>query len=214
MQIEQIKALIEDGKIIERQTGMLRQAIINLAKANGRIVTVGEVQKIIYFVGEYIEHAPALMKRIEDAAANSAAQDDVQPILDATESYFLAPEDTIPDNLGLVGLVDDAYLTHSLMQAISDRYQSQLGESLMTLEAREDNAFIRRLIGEPFASILDDQVSATLGGPSLQQNISQMVIALGQMNLTSGPDPIWGYARAPEIADARLGAMGLFQGTT
>ncbi len=210
MQTERIRALIEEAKVIERQTGMLGQAVINLAKANGRSVTELEVQKVIDFISEYIEHAPALMKLIEEAAANSGAQHDVQPILDATENYFLAPDDIIPDHLGLVGLVDDAYLTHSLMQAISDRYKSQSGKSLLPLETHENNAFVRRLIGEPFASILDDHVSATLGGPSVQQNIKQMLTALGQMNLSSVPDPVWGNARASAIADARLGAMGVF----
>jgi uncharacterized membrane protein YkvA (DUF1232 family) len=210
MQTERIRNLIEEGKIIERQTGMLRQAVINLANVNGRRVTELEVQKIISFVSDYIEYAPALMKLTEEAAASSGLQHHVQPILDATENYFLAADDIIPDHLGLVGLVDDAYLTHSLMQAISDRYKSQSGRSLLPLETREDNAFVRRLIGEPFVSILDDHVSATLDDPSLQQNIRQMLMALGQTNLSSDPDPVWGHARASEIADARLGAMGLF----
>ena len=210
MQTERIRALIEDGKTKERQSGLLRRALIDLASVNGRSVTELEVQKVINFVGEYIEHAPALMKLIEEAAANSGAEDDVRPILDATESYFLAPDDTIPDDLGLVGLVDDAYLTHSLMQLISDKYRSQSGKSLLPLETHKDNAFIRRLIGEPFASILDDQVSATLGRPGMQQNIDRISMALGQMNLSVRPDPIWGTSGAPEVADARVEAIGVF----
>jgi hypothetical protein len=39
MQTERIRALIEEGKIIERQTRMLRQAVINLANVNGLRVT-------------------------------------------------------------------------------------------------------------------------------------------------------------------------------
>lgn len=210
MQTEQIRALIEEGKSVERQTGMLRQAVINLANVNGRSITELEVQKVIDFVSEYIEHAPALMNLIEESAANSGAQHHVQPILDATENYFLAPDDTIPDRLGLVGLLDDAYLTHSLMQAISERYKSQSGKSLLPLETHKDNAFVRRLIGEPFVGILDDHVSATLGDPSTQQNITQMLTTLGRLELSLGPDPIWGNAQASGIADARLGAMGIF----
>ncbi|MGI9234995.1 MAG: YkvA family protein [Woeseiaceae bacterium] len=210
MQFDQIRELIEEGKTTERQTGILRQAVINLANANGRRVTELKVQRVISFVTEYIEHAPALMRQIEEAAAKSGAQHHVQPVLDATEDYFLAPDDVIPDHLGLVGLLDDAYLTRSLMLAISERYMSQSGESLLPIEAREDNAFIRRLIGEPFASILDDHVSATLGSTSVQQNIDQILITLSQMNLTSGPDPIWGNVHASDTADARLGSMGVF----
>lgn len=189
---------------------MLRRAVINLAKVNGRSVTELEVQQVINFVSEYIEHAPALMKLIEESAANSGAQLYVQPILDATENYFLSPDDTIPDHLGLVGLVDDAYLTHSLMQAISDRYNAQSGKSLLPLDTHQDNAFVKRLIGEPFISILDDLVSATLRGPSVQQNLEEMLTALRELNLSAGPDPIWGNARASDVADARLEAMGVF----
>ena len=210
MQTERIRALIEEGKIIERRTGMLRQAVINLARVNGRRVTELEVQKVISFVSDYIEHAPALMRLIEEAATSSDLKRHVQPILDATENYFLTPDNIIPAHLGLVGLVDDAYLTHRLMQAISDRYRSQSGKSLLPLETHEDNAFVGRLIGEPFVSILDDHVSATLDDPDLQQNIEPMLSALGQMNLSSGPDPIWGNVGASEIVDTRLGAIGLF----
>lgn len=210
MESKQIQALIEDGKSIERRSGMLRQAIINLATGNGRRVTELDVQKVINFISEYIEHALALMMLIEDAALNSGVQHDVQPVLDATEDYFLAEDDIIPDHLGLVGLVDDAYLTHKLMQAISDRYRSQSGESLLPLDPQQDNAFVRRLIGEPFVTILDDHVAATLDGLTVQQNIKQILLALGQMNLSSGPDPIWGNTRTTEISDSRLTVIGVF----
>jgi hypothetical protein len=43
----------------------------------------------------------------------------------------------------------------------------------------------------------------------MQQNIKQMLMALGKMNLFSGPDPVWGNARGSEIADARFGVMGV-----
>lgn len=210
MNNERIQALIAEGKVIERQTGMLRQTVINLANGNGRRVTELEVQKVINFVSEYIEHAPALMTLIEDATANYDEQENVRPILDATEEYFLAAEDIIPDRLGLVGLLDDAYLTHSLMQAISDRVKSHTGKSLLPMEPHADNAFIRRLIGEPFASILDERVAATLAGPSLQENIHKITIVLSQLNLASGPDPIWGYAQVSGISDARIHALGVF----
>ena len=214
MQTERIRALIEEGKVIERETGMLRQAVINLARVNGQNVSELEVQKVVDFVCEYIEHAPALMLLIEEEASNNDQQNDVQPILDATEDYFLSPDDIIPDHFGLVGLLDDAYLTHSLMQAISDRHMSQSGKSLLPLEAHQINVFVRRLIGEPFVSILDDHVSATLGASTMQQNINRILRALGKLNLHARPDPIWGDAPASEIAGARLQTMVVFSGAT
>lgn len=189
---------------------MLRRALTHLANVNRRALTEPEMQKVINFVCEYVEHALALMMLVENAAANIDGLQEVQPVLDAAENYFLAADDTIPDHFGLIGLMDDAYLIHSLLQAISDDYKSQSGKSLLPLEAHKYNAFVRRLIGEPFASILDDQVSATLAGTGLQENFKQMLTVLGQTNLSSSPDPIWGNADARGTADARLAAIGIF----
>lgn len=210
MEIERIRARIEKGKIIEQRSGVLHRAVVNLAKLNGVSVTELEVEKVIDFVAEYIEHAPALMTIIEEAAATSGAQPDVQPILDATEDYFLAADDVIPDHYGLVGLLDDAYLTHTLMEAISDRFKSQTGQSLLPIEAHEINTFIGRLIGEPFVSILDEHVSITLDGLSGEQNVNQMLAVLAQMNLSSVPDPIWGNASVTEITGASIEAISKF----
>lgn len=204
MQIERIRAQIEEGKIIEQQSGVLHRAVVNLTKINGVRVTELQVKTIIDFVTAYIEHAPALMMIIEETAAMSGAQPDVQPILDVTEDYFLAPDDIIPDHYGLVGLLDDAYLTHMLIEAISDRYESQAGKSLLPTDAHDTNTFIRRLIGEPFVSILDEHVATTLDGLSEKQNINQILVALAQMNLSSVPELIWGNAPVADIIGARI----------
>ena len=204
MQIERLRAQIEEGKSIEQQAGVLRRAVVNLAKINGVSVTELEVENVIDFVTEYIEHAPALMMTIEESAVMNDAKPDIQPILDATEEYFFAPDDIIPDHYGLVGLLDDAYLTHTLMEAISDRYKSKTGKSLLAMEVHEMNTFIRRLIGEPFVSLLDEHVSTTLASLNAEQEMNQMLVVLAQMNLSSVPGPIGGNARVTEITGARI----------
>jgi len=209
MKTERILVLIEEGKRIEQQNGVLRNAIIRLANLNRSSITELELQNVIRVVSEYVERALALMVLIEDAAVDSGVEQKIRPMLMIAEDYFLSPEDVIPDHSGLMGLVGDAYLTHSLMQAVSDRHKSQSGVSLLPFEGHEINAFIRYLIGEPCSSILDSHVAATLGSPAVQQNMDQMMAALDQMNLAAGPDPVWGYTSAAEIADVRLGAMGV-----
>jgi hypothetical protein len=210
MQYDQIRALIGEAAHLEQQTGMLRRAVVDLARLNGRSLSGPQAQGVIDFVGEYIEHAPALMWLIKEAAAKEGALGEVQPILDATEDYFLAEDDVIPDHLGMIGLVDDAYLTHTLMQAISDRHMSQSGKSVLPVESHEINAFIRRLIGEPFVSILDEHVSATLNRPSVQNKFDQLLAAMGSLNLSVLPDPIWGDAQTADFAGMRLMATGVF----
>ncbi len=208
MQIEQIWARIEEGKNIEQRTGSLRRAVINLARLNSVNVTDADVGKVVAFVTEYIEHAPALMMVIEEAATRNGVEADVQPILDATEKYFLALDDIIPDHYGLVGLLDDAYLTHSLMESISDQYKSQSGKSLLPIAAHALNTFIRRLIGAPFVDILDDHVSTTMAGLGVELDINQILAALARIDLASIPDPLWGNVSATKISALRIMSTG------
>jgi uncharacterized membrane protein YkvA (DUF1232 family) len=209
MQTEQIRRLINEGKQIERQQGLLRQGVIGLASLNGTSLTEQQVQDAIALITEYIEHAPALIDLIEQSAATAGQSNVVQPVIAAAEDYFLSPHDLIPDHLGLLGLVDDAYLTHSLIQAMADKHESQTGKRLFPVDMHEMNAFFRNLVGEPCATMLDNHVSTTLNGPNIDQNLQQFLGAMSQLNLAAGPDPIWGNASASEIADVRLGAMGV-----
>lgn len=52
-------------------------------------VADADVGKIVAFVTQDIEDAPALMMVIDESATRNGAQTDVQPILKATENYFL-----------------------------------------------------------------------------------------------------------------------------
>jgi uncharacterized membrane protein YkvA (DUF1232 family) len=204
MQIERIRAQIEEAKAFERQAGLLYQAVVNLAQQNGANVSALQVGKVIDFVAEYVESAPSLMLIVEDAARENGAQGCIQPLLDAIEEFFLAPDGIIPDHLGLIGLLDDAYLAHTLLEAISDKYRSQNGKSLLPKDAYETNIFIRRLIGEPFVGMLDEHVAKTLEGMCKVQEIDQMLGVLEQMQLSPVRKPMRGSLRVTEITGVHL----------
>lgn len=199
MQTERIRAQIEAAKFVERQSGVLYRAIVTLSRQNGASVTALQAGKVIDFVTEYVESALTLMLIVEKAAKENGAQPSVQPLLDAIEEFFLAPDDIIPDHLGLAGLLDDAYLAHTLLQAISDEYASQSGKSLLPKDAYETNTFIRRLIGEPFVSMLDEHVSRTLELMCGVQEIDQMLVALGRMQLSPVRQPMRGSLHVTEL---------------
>lgn len=199
MQTERIRAQIEEAKASERRSGVLYRAVVNLSQQNGANVSALQVGKVIDFVTEYIESAPALMTIVEEAATQNGAQPCIQPLLEAIEEFFLAEDDVIPDHLGLAGLLDDAYLAHTLLEAISDRFESYSGTRLLPKDAYETNTFIRRLIGEPFVDMLDEHVARTLEGMCEVQDINKMLIALANMQLSPVRKPMRGSLRVTEI---------------
>ncbi len=204
MQIEEIRAQIEEGSAIERRTGSLRRAVVNLVRRSGTHVVDRDVDKIAAFVTRYIEHAPELMMAIEAAATQNGTLADIQPILDATAAYFEAPDDIIPDRYGLVGLLDDAYLTHSLMESISDRYKLKSGRSLLPVEAPGLNTFIRRLIGVPFVNILDDHVARTMDSLGIETDANGILAAFEAIDLVSVTDSLWSTLNASDVSVLRI----------
>lgn len=207
MMTNEIRNLIQKGKQLDQQTGSLHDAILDFANRMDKGVTEQQVQGVMQFITEYVEHAPALIDLIEETAAGMGKTDRIRPMTRVAEGYFLTEDDLIPDHLGLVGLLDDAYLTHSLIQAMADRHRAKTGLSLLPIEMHEINGFVRKLIGEPNGSLLDNYVAATLRIPEVQQNMLQTLEPFGEMNLSTAPDPMWGDASIAEIVEVRIGVM-------
>jgi uncharacterized membrane protein YkvA (DUF1232 family) len=203
--------MIEEAVVVENNTGNLAGAIRQTAVLRGIQLSPSQVTDLVKFVREYVEHAPALLDQISATTKKAGIFNQVKPILEAAEEYFFAPIDVIPDYLGLLGLIDDAYLTHSLVQAISNIYQTNSGGTLLPLDLTQVNQFIRNLIGEPQASMLDAGVATVLNGAAFQQSLNPFLqLSPGTMfDMAGDPDPIWGNASIDEIVDTRLGAMGV-----
>jgi uncharacterized membrane protein YkvA (DUF1232 family) len=170
-------------------------------------LTSRDLSNIHQLIREYIEHAPALLDQLALAAKEAHVMSKVSLILESIEEYFFAPFDVIPDQLGLLGLVDDAYLAHRLIETMSNWYQTKTGTPLISVDLSSINMFIRSLIGEPHASMLDLGVQNIFNGPSFQQSLIDL-LNFPPVHV-SGPDPMWGYASMDEVVNARLGAMGV-----
>lgn len=208
MQTHRIRGMIKEAVASEKYSNNLTKALQAFAVSRGIQPSPQEITNTCKFIQEYIEHAPAMLDEIYSAARQTGIIDQIKSILEAAEGYFLAPIDVIPDHLGLVGLMDDAYLTHCLIQALSNSYQDESGNSLLPLNMTQANLFIRNLIGEPHASILDAGVANVLNGATIQQSLQTLLSSGSGFNM-AGPDPTWGYASLDEIVNTRLGALGV-----
>jgi uncharacterized membrane protein YkvA (DUF1232 family) len=209
MNTKAIRRKIEEAIAHEKDTETLAGILHNHALFNGRHVKIEEIKGAVDCICGYVEHAALLLEQLEAASESKEVSITLKPILVAAEQYFLAPADIIPDHLGLVGLMDDAFLVHKLVQSILDRHQQETGTPLLPLNPgmSKVNQQIRMCIGEPMASQLDMIVQATLGMPTFQQVLDQLRRFNGSLPL--GADPMWGNAGIDEIVNARLGAIGI-----
>lgn len=208
MNINVIKQKIKKAIADEKKTNRLANSIRDLSLKNGGTLTDKDVSGVVAFVREYIEHVPIFMEEGASNASQLGLDPQMHQMLGELEAYWVEENDLIPDHLGLVGLADDAYASLTLLQSISDYCKATCGHPLMQADFTQANQQIRLIIGESVATALDQRVAITVANAMVGQLINQF--ANSGFMFGSSPDPIWGNASPSEIANARLGAMGIF----
>lgn len=177
--------------------GMMRERLRQLAE--GEAVDPQKVDRLIELLCEYVERAPQLLDSCWSAAQQAGVAEEAAPILETAAHYFIEPQDFIPDQMGLYGLIDDAYLTHCFVGQTSDLYRQYSGTPLLPLDLAPMNAVARAVIGEPLASQLDQAVDATI--QTVIQHIQQLAQQQQkpQFSQTGGPGS-WGGSWESEMA--------------
>jgi uncharacterized membrane protein YkvA (DUF1232 family) len=160
------------------------------------------------FVIGYIEQVPYMMKVAWTAACNVGLEPEMEQILQMVESYWIESDDVIPDDLGAIGLLDDAYCSLTSLQSVSDHYRMQTGKHLFPNDLGAANEAIRRIIGEPYATELDRIVIRTMKETGVIEAVTAMASEEKRLYLEAN-STIWSHGSASGLDVSELEALGL-----
>lgn len=180
------------------------------ADRQGREVSAEDLERGANFVCRYIELVPYMMKVAWTAAGSVGLEESMGKILDSVKSYWLEDEDIIPDQLGIVGLLDDAYCSLVSLQLVSDHYQMQTGKYLFPDDLTGANQALRKIIGEPYASDLDRMVTSTMQSTGMSDAIRALASPEKQLDF-SQRSTIWNHGPAGGMDLNDLGGFGLLE---
>jgi hypothetical protein len=209
VRVREIRSQIEAAVNDEKATGRMAAGIKEFVKRMGLPATAQDIAQTVAFSQQYVEFVPAVIEMVEKSARDMGLANEAAAILNPVEHYWFEPNDVLPDNQGLVGLVDDAYVALSVMQGMSNNCRTSFGRPLISMDLTQPNAQMRFVIGEPAASQLDGVVVAALNGP-IVQSMLQAINQWGARFPINTPHPIWGNASVDDIVKTQLGAMGIF----
>ena len=116
---------------------------------------------LLFFSMEYIHQVPDFLDALKRAAEKAGIEKHVFPFLKIAEDYFVSPPKLPNDHIGLLALMDEAYLAHRLFEEVNDRYISRVGLPLIPWDMTLANVVAHALIGEELANQLDDAVHET-----------------------------------------------------
>ena len=208
METSVIDAVIADQCSDPIAARELHDLLAVVAERGGREASEADLENGAKFVCAYIETVPYMLKVAWTAARNVGLEDQMEKVIAMVKSYWQQDDDIIPDHLGLIGLLDDAYCSLSSLQAVSDHFQLQTGKYLFPDNLTQANRVMRKVIGEPYASDLDRLVIRTMQESRLVEAVKTFSSAEKQLNF-SQQSTIWNHGPAGSMDIKDLAGLGL-----
>lgn len=212
MKTEIIKKMISKAVENEKSTNSLAKLVKTVALQNGKSMTLLEAQRVSDFVIEYVKLVPVYIEEGLDAAGKFGIQNEMSQMISELEHYWIIEQDLIPDNLGLIGITDDAYASIYLLQTLSDYCKSINSRPLLQTDFTNPNKVIRNLLGDSIAIAIEQKVQITIASNMTNQIFNQLYQNIFSSGFTFG-NAAQAYIDQREIDDhvnVQLGAMGIF----
>ena len=205
-----IESMISDLCADAQTEPDLRDLLSVVASREGKTVTDADLDFGTAFVCGYIEQVPYMMKVAWTAACQVGLEDEMKRILEMVNSYWVEGDDIIPDELGIIGLLDDAYCSLTSLQAVSDHYRLQSGKHLFPDDLTAANKAMRKIIGEPYTSELDRIVFQTMNDTGLIEAVKRMAGEEKRLSFEAN-STIWNHGPAGEFGAEELERLGLHE---
>jgi uncharacterized membrane protein YkvA (DUF1232 family) len=208
METAQIKNMITAQFSDPHAATDLQELLSVVAEREGAKPDHTQLARGASFIYSYIEQVPYMLTVAWTSAKSVGLEAEIKSILTMVVSYWIEDDDVIPDSLGIIGLLDDAYCSLLSMQTMSDFYQLQTGKFLFPDDLTAANSIMRKIIGEPYATELDNIVSKGV----LDANIKEAVKLLAspqKQKLFENNATIWNHGPVQELEIGHLTGLGL-----
>ena len=159
-----IRKIIDESIASERETGQLRKQLSERLPALSEKLVLPEsdpIAALMVFITGYIESVPSSLTLVTAVSKRLGFHSYAAPFLHIAEDYFLQPPDAIADEQGLMGLLDEAFLAHRLLEEVNDNHMRYLQRPLLPIDMTEANTIVHHLIGDTLAGRLENLVQYT-----------------------------------------------------
>ena len=208
METVQIQKIIADQFADARSAVDLRKLLIVVSERHGTHPSEVQLAHGSSFIYNYIEQVPYMLTIGWTSARNVGLETEVKSILEMVESYWIEDDDVIPDSLGIVGLLDDAYCSLLSMQTMSDLYRMQSGKYLFPDDLTAANKIMRKIIGEPYITQLDDIVNKAVEDARVKEAV-ELLASPEKQQLLDSQATIWNHGPVSELPVSQLSGLGL-----
>jgi uncharacterized membrane protein YkvA (DUF1232 family) len=210
MNTDQIEQIIASHFADPHASVDLQELLTVVAEREGVQPEMSAVVQGAKFVYNYIEQVPYLLTVAWTSAKAVGLEKEFESVLDMVISYWVEGDDVIPDSMGIVGVLDDAYCSLLSLQTVSDFYQLQTGKYLFPDDLTSANDIMRKIIGEPYATELDNIVNKAMLVAHMKQAV-KMLASPEKQRLFEKHANIWNHEPVNEVPIAQMAELGLIK---
>jgi uncharacterized membrane protein YkvA (DUF1232 family) len=208
METNSIQKIIADQFDDPRSAVDLQKLLTQVAVSKGANPDEKELAHGLNFIYNYMEQVPYLLTVAWTSARNVGLETEIKSILDMVESYWIEDNDVIPDSLGIIGLLDDAYCSLLSLQTLSDLYRKQTGKFLFPDDLTAANKIMSKIIDEPFITELNAIVSEAVAEANVKDAVKLMASPEKQ-KLFDSQATIWNHGPVSKLPVKQLACLGL-----
>ena len=185
-----IRETINDALAQESATGLLRQRLEQqLPQLREKLVLPARepVNALMSFITDYVESVPGCLSLVTAVSKKMGFHDYAAPFLHLAEDYFLQPPEELPGDGGLEALLDEAFLAHRLLEEVNDHHIRHMQRPLLPVDMTEANIIVHHLLGDSFASRLEQLVQFTAAQLLEREHVWEKVRAMPGWETSSTP---------------------------
>ena len=161
----------------ESDSGLLRQRLEQQLPQLRELLILPEekpVDALMAFISDYVESVPGCLNLVTAVSKRLGFHD-------------YAPPDELPTDGGLEALLDEAFLAHRLLEEVNDHHIRHLQRPLLPVDMTEANIIVHHLLGDEFATRLEQLVQFTASQLLEREHVWDRVRALPGGQETPSP---------------------------
>lgn len=204
METAKLNEMIDTAIAIEAKDGHLANLLEERARERGETLGETERREALELFEGYIRSVPLLLAAAAKSAVGTPVEAVMTQVIAASVAYWDEEEDLVPDHLGVLGLLDDAYFTLRILQLVSRRLSEESGHVLVKDDLTALDAVVCDIIGEQLADVLDELVMLSLSNTPVDELIAKVSEHAGNFQFNTAQTSFTGLS-VEDLVDARLG---------
>ncbi|TCS18455.1 hypothetical protein EV278_101440 [Caulobacter sp. BK020] len=182
-------------------------ALLQHARDIGGAMTDDDARFLIDQTKAVLSIVPNTLSAAGAAAKGAGYERVVAELTKRLVAYWAEANDVVPDHLGMIGVLDDAYCTLAALDRMSKACAARTGRSLVDGDLGETLKFLHWLLGDAIIARLNALVEADMRTNPWLDLINNLAAQLGQMPQMPVANPVWGTMSTGQIVDHQVNLM-------